>query len=103
MSLKIPDVPTVQNCWDELRPICDEVLRMTRQAPLSEKHRAGLSTMVAVHFFGAAIGDQCRALGDSRPISAVARELADIIVDGLARADRPRVVPTMGEPEGGDG
>lgn len=94
-----PYLPSPQNCFEELRPLCDEVLHMIETSPLTVKERAGLSTLVAMHFFGAAIGDQQRALPSSRPSSALARELLEMIVDGIARGERLRVVPTP--PRGG--
>lgn len=90
--MRIPDDPTPFTCFEQVKPCCDEILRLTRSAPLSEKERAGLSTIVAVHFFGAAIADQRRALGEDRPISAIARDLLEMIISDLALADRPKLV-----------
>lgn len=90
---KIPDDPSPQTCWEQLRPGCNEVLRLARIAPIPENERAGLVTIAAVHFFGAAIADQRRALGDDgRPDSAIARQIMELIVDDMARSERPKLV-----------
>lgn len=93
--MRTPANPTPYTCWEELRPHANELLRLSDEAPLSEQGRAGLATIIAVHFFGAAIARQREALGEgNRPIGAIARELLELIVADLEQGDKPRLVAT---------
>lgn len=92
---------TVQSCWTDIKPLCDDLLQHAGRAPLSPAHRAGLLTMVAMHVYGAAIAAQQRAVNDGRPISAVARDLMESIIEGLARGERPKIVSDNQQSGGG--
>lgn len=84
--------PTVQDCFDELRPTLNEITRMARIAPLPDNERAGLAVLIAAHFFGAAQA----AMGKVRPTEA--REVADMIVDTIsATIPKLALVPSTGD------
>lgn len=47
---------TVDSCFQKVKPLLNDVIGITKGAPLPENARAGLLLMVTAHFFGATCG-----------------------------------------------
>lgn len=84
--------PTIQDCFEELRPTLNEIARLAKIAPLPDNERAGLCILIAGHFFGTAQA----AMGKVRPTEA--REVADLIVETIGTTiQRPVLVHSAGD------
>jgi hypothetical protein len=75
----------VQICWQEMKPLCDAVIKQAGHAPLSNQHHAGLLVMMACHFYGAAIAAAARSSTDGAPQALIARQIADVLVEGVGK------------------
>ena len=75
-----PQIESVQQAFDELKPTLQEVTRLVRTAPLDKAERIGLSLMVAAHFTGDVAGAM-----EKHP-SECAREIAFGIAETIAKA-----------------
>lgn len=82
---------TPAECFEELRPIVFEIVRLTKQAPLDVNGRAGLALMCAT----ALLGNACAAIDEMDGKSGAefsietARKTCDLLIAVFERGEAP--------------